>query len=119
MFVCLSACLSVSGCSRRWKSFRASKRQELREYEDISPFNMPLYLKFSIKSEKTVPFECTLDHTHSLILNAHALEGYSSHFVYLSVRLSVYPSVCLSVVDLEDGGLLALQRHMNLKSTAI
>ena len=32
----------------------------------------------------------------------HALEGYSSHFV------------CLSVADLEDGGLLVLQRDMNI-----
>ena len=37
------------------------------------------------------------------------LEDYSSHFV-------VCLSVCLSVADLEDGGLLALQRDMNLKS---
>ena len=38
----------------------------------------------------------------SLTLSVHALEGHSSHFV------------CLSVADLEDGGLLALQRDMNL-----
>ena len=36
-----------------------------------------------------------------------ALEGYSSHFVCLSVFLSV--------ADLEYGGLLALQRNTNLK----
>ena len=46
-----------------------------------------------------------------LTLSANALEGCSSHFVL---------SVCLSVsTDLEDGGLLALQRDMNLKSTTI
>ena len=33
------------------------------------------------------------------------------HFVCLSV--------CLSVADLDDGGLLALQRDMNLNSTTI
>ena len=44
-------------------------------------------------------------------LSANALEGCSSHFVL---------SVCLSVsTDLEDGGLLALQRDMNLKHTTI
>ena len=37
------------------------------------------------------------------------LEDYSSHFV-------VCLSVCLSVADLEDGVLLALQRDTNLKS---
>ena len=38
-----------------------------------------------------------------LTFSAHALEGYSiSHFVCLSV--------CLSVADLEDGGLLEPQR---------
>jgi len=42
-----------------------------------------------------------------LTLRAHALEGYSSHFVCLSVCLS-------SVANLEDGGLLALQRDMRL-----
>ena len=50
-----------------------------------------------------------------LTLSAHALEGYSSHFVCLCVCLSV----CLSVADLEDGGLLALRRDTNLKSTTI
>ena len=40
-------------------------------------------------------------------VSMRALEGYSSHFV------------CLSVADLEDGGLLALQRDMNLKSTTM
>ena len=57
-----------------------------------------------------------------LILSAHALEGCSSHFVCLSVclsvcRLSVHQS--LSVADLEVGGLLALQRHMNLNRMTI
>ena len=45
-------------------------------------------------------------HTHiSALINPqhHALEGYSSHFV------------CLSVADLEDGKLLALQRDTNFK----
>ena len=46
-------------------------------------------------------------HESIQILSAHALESYSSHFV------------CLSVADLEDGGLLALQRDTNLKSTTI
>ena len=48
--------------------FSASKRHELKEYDDLSRFNLPLFLNsalFSIKSEKTVPFEHTLDHTHS------------------------------------------------------
>ena len=45
----------------------------------------------------------------------HVLERYSSHFVCLSLCLSV----CLSVADLEDSGLLALQRDTNLNSTAI
>ena len=47
-----------------------------------------------------------------LTLRANALEGCSSHFVYLSVCLSVS-------TDLEDGGLLALQRDMNLKHRTI
>ena len=42
-----------------------------------------------------------------LTLSEHALERYSSHFV------------CLSVADLKDGGLLALQRDTNLKSTTL
>ena len=41
----------------------------------------------------------------------HAHEGYSGHFVCLSVNLSV----CLSVADLKGGGLLVFQRDMNLK----
>ena len=41
----------------------------------------------------------------SYIINPQR-EGYSSHFDCLSVRLSV--------ADLEDGGLLALQRGVNL-----
>ena len=41
----------------------------------------------------------------SSVSSAHALEGYSGHFV------------CLSVADLEDGRLLVLLRDMNLKST--
>ena len=47
----------------------------------------------------------------SLIFSAHALEGNSSHFVCLSI--------CLSVDDLEDGILLALQRDTNLKSATL
>ena len=42
-------------------------------------------------------------------------ESYSSHVVCLSVCLLV----CLSVADLEDGGLLALQRGMHLNWTTI
>ena len=59
----------------------------------------------------------------SLTLSLHAIEGYSSHFVCLSACLSVSLSLCLSVslsvADLEDGGLLALQRDTNLKSMTI
>ena len=50
-----------------------------------------------------------------LTLSAHALEGYGSHFVCLFVCFYV----SLSVADLEDGGLLALQRDTNLNSTTI
>ena len=35
-------------------------------------------------------------------------------FVCLSVCLSICLSVCLSAADLKDGGLLVLQRNMNL-----
>ena len=45
----LSVCLSVKG---RWLTFRASKRHELKLDNDLASL------------EKTVPFECTLDHTH-------------------------------------------------------
>ena len=45
-----------------------------------------------------------------LTLCTHALECCSSHFVCLSVCLFV----CLLVADLEDGGLLALQRDSNV-----
>ena len=51
-----------------------------------------------------------------LTLSMHALEGYSSHSVCLSVCLL---SICLSVADLKDGGLLVLQRDTNLKSMTI
>ena len=49
-----------------------------------------------------------------LTLSVHAREGYSSHFVCLSICLSV----CLSAY-LEDGRLLALKRDMNLRRTMI
>ena len=42
----------------------------LKEYDDLSRFNLPLFFNlalFSKKSEKTVLFEHTLDHTHSFI----------------------------------------------------
>ena len=39
--------------------------------------------------------------------------------VTLFVCLSACLSVCLSVADLEDGGLLAFQRGMNLNGTTI
>ena len=52
-----------------------------------------------------------------LVINprAHVREGYSSHFVYLSVCLSV----CLSVAYLEDGRLLSLQRGINLNRMTV
>ena len=49
-------------------AFSASKRHELNENDDLSRFDLPLFFNsalFSRKSEKTLPFECTLDHTHS------------------------------------------------------
>ena len=82
------------------------------------------------------------DTLHLLFLSAHAPESRSSShlvsvylpvclsvclsvslFVCLSVSLSVYLSVslfvCLSVADLKDGGLLALQRDLNLNRMTI
>ena len=46
-----------------------------------------------------------------LTLSVHAREGYNSHFVCLSV--------CLSVADLGDGGLLTLQRDTSLNRMTI
>ena len=46
----------------------------------------------------------------ALTLSVHALEGYSKHFVCPFV---------LSVADLEDSRLLALQRDTNLNSMTI
>ena len=51
-----------------WQTFSASKRHKLKEYDDLSCFNLHLFLNsalFSRKSVKTVPFECTIEHTHS------------------------------------------------------
>ena len=42
-FVCLSVCLSVSGSSRRWRTFSASRRHELKLDDNLlRPFNLPL-----------------------------------------------------------------------------
>ena len=47
LFVCLSVCqtasLSVNGLSRRWRTFNTSKRHELKEYDDLSHSNLPLF----------------------------------------------------------------------------
>ena len=47
-FVCLSDCLSVclfvcQWLSRRWRTFSASKRHELKEYDNLSRFILPLF----------------------------------------------------------------------------
>ena len=66
------------------------------KYCDVQSFSMFL--------EQLLPvlaFHSTILDSHCLLtFSAHAREGYSSHFVCLSVCL-------LSVTDLEDGGLLA------------
>ena len=49
-------------------TFSASKRHELKEYDDLSLFNLSLFwnsVLFLRESENNVPFECTLDDTHS------------------------------------------------------
>ena len=51
----------------------------------------------------------------SVNLTASGLLTLSAHVVTLFVCLSV----CLSVADLENDGLLALQRDTNLKNTTI
>ena len=57
------------------------------------------------------PIECIqLDHILSFISSARMHER---------VIVSLCLSVCLSVADLEDGGLLAFQRGMNLNWTMI
>ena len=55
-------------------------------------------------------------HRSATIINrsARMRERVSSHFVRLSVCLSVFSSVS---ADLKDGGLLVLQRDMNLNWT--
>ena len=46
---------------------RLLARLELKEYDDLSRFNLPLFeiRPCSREVKKTVPFERTLDHTHS------------------------------------------------------
>ena len=67
-------------------------------------------MEYSIEhSIASMCFQCSLSY---LLIFISLMGGclYSSHFVCLSVCLFVCLSVCLSVTDLEDGGLLVLQR---------
>ena len=70
LFVCLSVCLSVADLEDGGV-LALQRDTNLKEYDDLSRFNLPLFKNsalFSRKGEKTVPFECTLDHTHSIHL---------------------------------------------------
>ena len=66
MSVCLSVCLSVADLEDG-RLLALQRDMNLKEYENLNRFNLPLFKNsalFSIKNEKTVPFERILDHTH-------------------------------------------------------
>ena len=71
LFVCLSICLSLclSVADLEDGGLLALQRDtNLKEYDDFGRINLPFFFisaLFSRKSEKTVLFECTLNHTHS------------------------------------------------------
>ena len=77
--------------------FSASKTHELKEYDDLSCFNLPLFLNlalFSRKSEKTVLFEHTLDHTHSKMIK------YRHTTLLLSRAMSLSPPRLVKLIQL-------------------
>ena len=85
--------------------FSALKRHELKEYDNLNRFNLPLFKNSALflrKSEKTVPFERTLDHTHSftngkvsshntLIVSNHVSLSATSGETHSVVKLSLLP----------------------------
>ena len=82
-------------------TFSASKRHELKEYDDLSCFNLPLFFNSAMfsRSEKTVPFEHNLDHTLSfttvqcrhttLVLSSHVPLSAMSGETHSVMKLSL------------------------------
>ena len=80
----------------------ATKRHELKEYDNLSCFNLPLFeiRPCSQEVKKTVPFKRTLDHAHSfttvkchttLVLSSHVPLSAMSGETHSVVKLSLLP----------------------------